>query len=207
MAKGMRARYANLDLHLAFVRYTDYDLPESQRTSYFGFSRNIGAFEKFVGDITADGGRDAPEDVFGGLYHALRLSWGKSTNTNILIHIADAPCHGNKYHTLEDDYPKGDPSRIPLSYLMESVIGLRLQYWFGRITVHTDLMIRIFNNEIERQDAQFPKISTFAALDNAVGMAKSVTSVAVESITATMSSLSLKSPVALRPYKIDTTSY
>jgi hypothetical protein len=57
----------------------------------------------------AKGGGDGPEDVAGGLNAVLDLSWIASTR--LVIHIADAPCHGTAYHggKFRDDYPDGDP--------------------------------------------------------------------------------------------------
>jgi len=28
--------------------------------------------------------------------------------------ITDAPCHGNKYHSCNDDYPKGCPKNLDI---------------------------------------------------------------------------------------------
>merc|ERR1712137_360049 len=59
--------------------------------------------------ISAGGGGDAPEDVVGGLRHVVDRDWVASTR--VVIHIADAPCHGSVYHDgLGDNYPNGDPS-------------------------------------------------------------------------------------------------
>ena len=40
-----------------------------------------------------------------------RLDWEAlgSNTTRLLKHIADAPCHGTHYHTVDDSYPDGDP--------------------------------------------------------------------------------------------------
>ena len=43
----------------------------------------------------ATGGGDEPEDVAGGLKKMLSLSW--KGDTRIIIHIADAPAHGEEY--------------------------------------------------------------------------------------------------------------
>lgn len=205
IATKMKSIYANLDLQLAFVRYTDYDIPEHRRTTSLNFTRDVKAFERYVGKIRAEGGDDFPEDVFGGLHHALfKLDWGTSKNTNILIHIADAPCHGDRYHDYAeyDAYPKGDPAKISFPSLMCRVIDLRLSYWFGRISHYTDKMISKFNAELERQDSTFPSINTFAALEDPMALAKSVTSAAIESVTATMAALNMNTST-LREFKLD----
>ena len=64
----------------------------------------------------------------------------------ILIHIADAPCHGRQYHSFDDTYPSGDPAGISHESMMQQVVRLDIQYWFGYINKQsTDQMIRIFS--------------------------------------------------------------
>ena len=60
--------------------------------------------------LRATGGGDAPEDVAGGFENALKQDW--QAKSRYAIFIADAPCHGKKYHNHEfgdDSYPEGDP--------------------------------------------------------------------------------------------------
>ena len=65
----------------------------------------------------------------------------------ILIHIADAPCHGTMYHSGGGDhYPNGDPAGISHESMMQQVVRLDIQYWFGYINKQsTDQMIGIFS--------------------------------------------------------------
>lgn len=55
--------------------------------------------------LVPTGGLDVAEDVLGGLQEVDKLNWDKSNNKKVLVHFADAPCHGCDYHTLE---PKDD---------------------------------------------------------------------------------------------------
>jgi hypothetical protein len=64
---------------------------------------------EFIKKVRASGGADAPEDVCEGFERALSQDW--KAETKIVVHIADAPCHGTKFHDLgsySDDYPSGD---------------------------------------------------------------------------------------------------
>jgi len=64
--------------------------------------------------VKANGGGDRPEDVRGGLKKALDIHF--KSNVKIITHIADAPCHGQKYNKAQevDSYPKeGDDSNDP----------------------------------------------------------------------------------------------
>ena len=87
----------------------------------------------------------------------------------VLIHIADAPCHGLEYHdsSVGDSHPDGDPSNNPTE-LLEKLHSKQIQYYFGYITKQaTDKMISEFNgilfslseesNYIKQLDATNPE--------------------------------------------------
>ena len=85
----------------------------------------------------------------------------------MLIHIADAPCHGTQYHSVvhKDSYPSGDPAKISHESMMAEVVRLDIQYWFGYINkTHTDKMIKIFNESLRRQSDQHLLIRQFDAI-------------------------------------------
>lgn len=72
-----------------------------------------------------------------------------------MIHIADAPCHGEQYHNTSDSYPKGDPAGITHDQMMAEVVRLDIQYFFGYINKDlTDKMIDVFNNSLQRQSSR-----------------------------------------------------
>uniref|UniRef100_A0AC34G5M5 Uncharacterized protein n=1 Tax=Panagrolaimus sp. ES5 TaxID=591445 RepID=A0AC34G5M5_9BILA len=68
------------------------------------------------------GGGDTPEDVFGGIDRALELPWSNQFGTKVIFHIADAPCHGRKYHDQDDSYPSGDPKGRTETDLFKRII-------------------------------------------------------------------------------------
>ena len=77
-----------------FVGYRDHcDGEERIITMDFG---SISDFETVLSSVKAIGGGDTCEDVHGGLEAILQLSW-QSPN-RCLIHIADAPAHGSRFH-------------------------------------------------------------------------------------------------------------
>ena len=91
----------------------------------------------------------------------------------ILIHIADAPCHGREYHSCDDSYSSGDPAGISHESMMQQVLRLDIQYWFGYINKHlTDNMIRIFNECLKQLSDHRLIIRQFDAIQpNEVGEA------------------------------------
>ncbi len=142
-------------------------------------------FKCFVSAIRAGGGGDTAEDIMGALKATFtKLSWRidcckvntfnsrfclKSTCTQVMIHIADAPCHGSLYHNdSSDNYLTGDPAGISHDSMMAEVVRLDLQYWFGYINkAYTDKMISVFNESLCRQSDQRLLIRQFDAVQPA----------------------------------------
>ena len=145
----------------------------------------MAAFHSFVNPIVADGGGDTPEDIMGALKVTLStLDWRPSSAKvlcspsvmnhihnnsflQVLIHIADAPCHGNQYHGgTGDTYPDGDPAGITHDAMMQKAAQLEIQYWFGYIQQdYTDKMIGIFNDSLKQHSGQTLLIRQFNATD------------------------------------------
>ena len=59
-----------------------------------------------------------------------------------MFHIADAPCHGTKFHTLIDHYPDGDPKGSCPVKSMQTLRDMGVDYVFGHINETTELMIK-----------------------------------------------------------------
>ncbi|CAF3906586.1 unnamed protein product [Rotaria sordida] len=112
--------------NLAFVGYRDIN----ENLDKLDFTDDENIFQEFLTKIQAMGGDDTCEDVFSGLETVAQLSW--STPNRLLVHICDAPCHGQDYHefqgTANDNYLKGDPKNRELSTLMFSIKRLGITY-------------------------------------------------------------------------------
>ena len=86
----------------------------------------------------------------------------------MLIHIADAPCHGTDYHDLPtcDNYPEGDPAGLQLGDLMKQIAEKEISYYFGYIKKDaTGKMIKAFNSSLETQSNGTHSIKQFDASD------------------------------------------
>lgn len=129
-------------VRVAFCGYRDHS--DSERFSVLDFVENqqITQFRSFVEKVRAFGGGDGPEDIVGGFQKALDLSWVSSSR--IVMHIADAPCHGKRYHNMHDDYPSGDPSGIEPENLLSKFVDNRVHYHFIEITGYTSKMTGFF---------------------------------------------------------------
>ena len=84
------------DLSLAAVFFRDPLDWETDKHETFDFDKNPLNFKVFVNNIWADGGGDGPEDWVGAFNIAKGLSWRKDS-VKYIVHIADAPAHGDAY--------------------------------------------------------------------------------------------------------------
>ena len=149
LARELSSKHESLQLNLAFVAYRDHC---DAGTSYgqfqiLDFTKSVEEFEDFVGSVSANGGGDGPEDIFGGFQKVLSLTWTAPT-TRVVMHIADAPCHGSRFHSMHDDYPAGDPH----GYTAEDLLP-KLQkqaniftFMFFKLNEHVNQMISEFQS-------------------------------------------------------------
>lgn len=133
---------------VALVAYRDYGDTVRQRVIDFTSPAEI---IRALETTYAEGGDDQAEDVAGALHHVCGLTWGPS-EVRIVVHIADAPAHGEQFHTavVSDRFPDGDPSgRNPL-FSIRCLAELDIDYTFIRITSSTDRMIEGFHDAYTR---------------------------------------------------------
>ena len=135
------------EIRLAFVGYRDHN-DGPRRIETLNFTKDVQEFENFVGKIRphSTGIPDFTEDVFGGLEATLNLKW--THHNQIIFHISDAPQHGSRFHDLsrknDNFYDVEEPRGLCIERLLACVKSRNLNYYFGRITKHTDKMIQEF---------------------------------------------------------------
>jgi hypothetical protein len=135
--------YPNVVFNVAFVGYRDF----GDTTPFVSvpFTSNIQSFLSQIDGIHSEGGGDIAEDVAGGLTHVADLNWGDA-DIRVLVHIADAPAHGNQFHgpNISDRFPQNDFG------LLENVgrlIVAGIDYTFIRTNRDTDIMTNKFIHE------------------------------------------------------------
>jgi glycosylphosphatidylinositol transamidase (GPIT) subunit GPI8 len=95
ISNEIRSKFTTSKLRMSFVGYRDIN--DVKRFEQFAFTSDIDDLQKFIVTLkakTADSRADYPEDVFGAFDHVTDLTW--ESQIRVLIHIADAPCHGNR---------------------------------------------------------------------------------------------------------------
>lgn len=93
IAQNIKDTYDTSQLRMSFLGYRD--VRDSKRFEIYKFTSEIEELQSFIGTVRATGGGDAPEDIFGAFNEIIHsLKW--ESQTRVIIHIADAPCHGSK---------------------------------------------------------------------------------------------------------------
>lgn len=137
--------FPNAHVRFSFVGYRD--LSDTNQYIVYQFTPNPKKLEYYINMVQADGGGDTPENVLGGIDKVFTLDW--QSKTRIMYHICDAPPHGTRFHTSDDNYP--DYNEFHESNLMPILEEKKILYYFGKINYSTDNMIDIFNKYLKDQ--------------------------------------------------------
>lgn len=149
--QNLKEMNPNIKLRVGFVGYRDH-CDKNHRIESCPFTTDISKFIEFVKHVRDGGGGDIPEDVLGGLEVVIN-NFEYTSHFRVLLHIADAPCHGDRYHDarIKDSYPEGCPRKLTPEILLPKIREKRILYFFARINASTDQMIAMFN-EIYRMN-------------------------------------------------------
>ena len=99
--------------------------------------------------------------------------------------IADAPCHGSKYHGIIDNYPDGDPTNLVPEIQFEELMGaLQVNCKFLKLNSHTDKMMAVINGHCKpKLEKEVSEIHLQSGGDSLAKELESlVTSVVVEDV-------------------------
>ena len=141
----IKKEYGN-QVKVAFVGYRDHT-DGDMRIECIQFTENISGFKDSLKNIQATGGKDIPEDVLGGLEMVGNLKW--SSKIKVLIHIADAPQHGPRFHDLgkeADTYFDEEPRGLKAEDVIHKIKEKNIKYFFVKINETMDKMIKVFND-------------------------------------------------------------
>ncbi|PMD33427.1 hypothetical protein L207DRAFT_518190 [Hyaloscypha variabilis F] len=134
------------EVRVAVVSYKDHG--DHPNIEFLDFTSSTDQVFEFLGRLDATGGADAPEDVLGGLYQALNVSWKQQTRC--VIHIADAPPHGagvlHDFAESSDNYPHpgSEPHGLTYEPLLKQLIQFNVNYALLRVNSSTDRMALAF---------------------------------------------------------------
>jgi len=146
---SLHNQYPSATLRMALVAYRDYGDSVEREVVDFTSPYDV---QEALDEIHAFGGGDDADDVAGGLEAAVDLTWGLA-DVRTVIHIADAPAHGRRFHgaSVSDRFLAGDPEgRCPVQCL-RTLANRGISYTFVRITSATDMMMEVFLDVITQR--------------------------------------------------------
>ena len=85
-----------IDINIGYIAYTESN--EIENNVNIEFTKNYQDLKNIIQNVKNGGGGDLPEDIAWGMERALEKNW--KSNARFAILIADAPCHGIKYHLI-----------------------------------------------------------------------------------------------------------
>ena len=134
-----------IDVYLSFIGYRDVDDISAGDYTIIDFTKNHYQFQNAIQGVTASGGNDDwSEDMAWGFESALSKNWKNDARFAVLV--GDTPCHGNKYHDLDDHYPNGVPGRKNIEESIKELAERNISLFCMEITNLTKKMFQIFGN-------------------------------------------------------------
>eukprot|EP01023_Acetabularia_acetabulum_P042640 TRINITY_DN423_c0_g1_i4.p1 TRINITY_DN423_c0_g1~~TRINITY_DN423_c0_g1_i4.p1 ORF type:complete len:317 (-),score=46.93 TRINITY_DN423_c0_g1_i4:943-1893(-) len=163
IGEAVRKEHQHCQLRQAFIGYRDYGDSGSLMQLDFVGEDNLKAFQQFMDPIGPTGGGDMPEDIAPALKAATGLSW--QSPTKLLIHFADAPCHGKTYYSgTGDNYPAGSPTGIVPETQLKILYQMKIDFFFAQVgnKADTNQMVEVFKSAYENPK----KAALFRVLDS-----------------------------------------
>jgi len=143
-----------ISINLGYIGYRDIYEINLNYVVNIDFSQNYQKLQNNIKDVIADGGGDGPEEVAWAIEKAIEKNWKSDARYSILV--ADAPCHGTKYHNSEDDYPDGVPGRKNIETLINELAAKNVSLYCMKIKEYTDIMYKLFEDIYNNyQNCQF----------------------------------------------------
>ncbi|KAJ3343620.1 hypothetical protein HDU93_007501 [Gonapodya sp. JEL0774] len=154
---ALREKYTEATIRVAFVGYRDFEHKEPLIVHDFVAPEEL---TTLISPIEPTSGRDAAEDVLGGIEKVLGLTW--KVGTRLVIHIGDSPPHGcalnnwtdtkHDRYTSEKDPAGRDGTTVgpgsATDQILRQIVSLGIDYHFFRLKSRTEKMEKVFNDII-----------------------------------------------------------
>lgn len=125
---------------MCFIGYRDHK--DDERFSIMPFQDDVGMVKDFMTQVIAEGGKDFPEDVVGGLKMCLMQDWTEEATKKVFF-VTDAPCHGKKFSgELDDHFPEGSPEGLQLEDLMREYCKKDIDFTMIKLNDTVNAMVK-----------------------------------------------------------------
>ena len=95
IANDLKEKFSSMKFQLGCIFYRDPIDSKSDKHTRYLLTSDINKLKNDISCESPDGGGDGPEDFVGGYKEVFKMPW--RSGTKLIIHIADAPTHCNKY--------------------------------------------------------------------------------------------------------------
>ena len=147
-----------INIILGYIGYRDVSDIALNYIVNIDFSQNYQQIQNKIKNVIADGGEDYPEEVAWAIEKAIEKNWKSDARYSILV--ADAPCHGTKYHNGGDAYPDGVPGSKNIEILINELAAKNVSLYCMKITDDTDIMYKLFGDIYSNyQNCQFQVVT------------------------------------------------
>jgi len=159
----------NYNFRFGSVFYRDKIDKSSDKNEYFQLTDNLKDLQNNIGNISAYGGGDGPEDWVGGYDIALNeMKW--RNGIKLIIHIADAGAHGTEFSTGDTHPEQGEllyPKIEECAKNNINIIGFKIGKYptqsFEKISeIYNDYKMYKMSND----NGQFIEIYDFVRVEN-----------------------------------------
>ena len=135
-------------IRFGFVGYTDHfpSFKPHQLISSYPMTYDVDSLLSNLNSLTLGKGKDYPEAVLDGLYHALTLNWRSNSNKSIIL-ICDSPPHGAHYPgDYHDNFPEGCPCGLKESFIFSTLAKYNIPLSIIYTRIEMQHMISIFTS-------------------------------------------------------------
>ena len=95
IANDLKSKFSKINFQFGCIFYRDPIDSKSDKHTLYYLTNDISELSNDISGESPDGGGDGPEDFVGAYKNVFKMAW--RNGTKLVIHIADAPAHCNKY--------------------------------------------------------------------------------------------------------------
>ena len=133
-----------IDIYVGIICYIDMYQNLLDYYINIDFTLNHNEIEKIIRNVNTHANNDDPEDLAWAMEMAINKTW--TNNARSIVLVADNPCHGIKYHSLQDKSPNGIPNRKDIEESIEELARKNITLYCIKIQETTNQMFQIFEN-------------------------------------------------------------
>lgn len=152
VVRDIKRQFRHIEFSYSAVIYRDYcdeGNETAPRVESLDFTKNVEELKSYLENLRITGGGDEAEDVLGGLEYIMDLDF-REGSTRLILHFADAPCHGTAFHSSSvndctPEYSDRDKTGVTKARrILRQMKSLNVEYHFVMLNNTTEIMVNKF---------------------------------------------------------------